>query len=62
MGLSENSGLGTSPDIVEVSKTREAPGILLVEYNNNVIGELARAGKDEYKKYLERIRKKIPTS
>lgn len=30
-----------------MNKLGEAPGILLVEYNNNIIGELARAGKDE---------------
>lgn len=33
----------------------ERPGILLVEYNNNIIGQLAKAGKKEYKKYLDRI-------
>lgn len=38
-----------------MNKLGEAPGILLVEYNNNIIGDLAKAGKEEYKKYLERI-------
>lgn len=38
-----------------MNKLGEAPGILLVEHNNNVIGDLAKAGKEEYKKYLERI-------
>ncbi len=38
-----------------MNKLGEAPGILLVEYNNNIIGQLAKAGKEEYKKYLERI-------
>ena len=38
-----------------LEKLGEAPGILLVEYNNNIIGDLAKAGKNEYKKYLERI-------
>ena len=38
-----------------MNKLGEAPGILLVEYNNNIIGNLAKAGKEEYKKYLERI-------
>ncbi len=38
-----------------MNKLGEAPGILMVEYNNAVIEQLARAGKDEYKKYLERI-------
>ena len=33
----------------------ERPGILLVEYNNNIIGQLAKVGKKEYKKYLDRI-------
>ena len=34
----------------------EIPGVLLVEYNNNIIGELAKAGKSDYKKYLDRIK------
>ena len=38
-----------------LEKLGEAPGILLVEYNNNIIGDLAKAGKNEYKKYLDRI-------
>lgn len=38
-----------------MNKLGEAPGILMVEYNNAVIEQLAKAGKDEYKKYLERI-------
>ena len=38
-----------------MSKLGEAPGILMVEYNNAVIEQLAKAGKNEYKKYLERI-------
>ena len=38
-----------------MNKLGEAPGILLVEHNNNVIGDLAKAGKEVYKKYLERI-------
>ena len=38
-----------------MSKLGEAPGILMVEYNNAVIERLAKAGKDEYKKWLERI-------
>lgn len=38
-----------------MNKLGEAPGILLVEYNNNIIGDLAKAGKEEYKKYLERL-------
>lgn len=38
-----------------MNKLGEAPGILMVEYNNKIIEQLARAGKDEYKKYLERI-------
>mgnify|MGYP000595130479 FL=1 len=38
-----------------MNKLGEAPGILLVEHNNNVIGDLEKAGKEEYKKYLERI-------
>lgn len=38
-----------------MNKLGEAPGILLVEHNNNVIGDLAKAGKEEYKKYLKRI-------
>lgn len=45
-----------------MNKLGEAPGILLVEYNNNIIGELARAGKDEYKKYLERINGELETA
>ena len=32
-----------------MNKLGEAPGILLVEYNNNVIGELARAGRTSIK-------------
>ena len=39
-----------------LEKLGEAPGILLVEYNNNIIGDLAKAGKNEYKKYLDRIK------
>ena len=39
-----------------LEKLGEAPGILLVEYNNNIIGNLAKAGKNEYKKYLDRIK------
>lgn len=39
-----------------MEKLGEAPGILLVEYNNNIIGDLAKAGKNEYKKYLDRIK------
>lgn len=39
-----------------LKKLGEAPGILLVEYNNNIIGDLAKAGKNEYKKYLDRIK------
>ena len=38
-----------------LEKLGEAPGILLVEYNNYIIGDLAKAGKNEYKKYLDRI-------
>lgn len=38
-----------------MNKLGEAPGILLVEYNNKVIEQLSKAGKEEYKKYLERI-------
>ena len=38
-----------------LEKLGEAPDILLVEYNNNIIGDLAKAGKNEYKKYLDRI-------
>ena len=38
-----------------MNKLGEAPGILMVEYNNKIIEQLARAGKNEYKKYLERI-------
>ena len=38
-----------------MNKLGEAPGILMVEYNNEIIGQLAKAGKDEYKKYLQRI-------
>ena len=38
-----------------MNKLGEAPGILMVEYNNAVIEQLAKAGKEEYKKYLERI-------
>ncbi len=38
-----------------MNKLGEAPGILMVEYNNAVIEQLAKAGKDDYKKYLERI-------
>lgn len=38
-----------------MNKLGEAPGILMVEYNNAVIGQLAKAGKNDYKKYLERI-------
>ena len=34
----------------------EIPGVLLVEYNNNIIGDLAKAGKNEYKTYLDRIK------
>ena len=39
-----------------LEKLGESPGILLVEYNNNIIGDLAKAGKNEYKKYLDRIK------
>lgn len=39
-----------------LEKLGEGPGILLVEYNNNIIGDLAKAGKNEYKKYLDRIK------
>lgn len=38
-----------------MNRLGEAPGILMVEYNNAVIEQLAKAGKDEYKKWLERI-------
>ena len=38
-----------------MNKLGEAPGILLVEYNNKIIEQLSKAGKEEYKKYLERI-------
>ena len=38
-----------------MNKLGEAPGILLVEYNNKVIEQLSKAGKEEYNKYLERI-------
>ena len=38
-----------------MNKLGEAPGILLVEYNDKVIEQLSKAGKEEYKKYLERI-------
>lgn len=31
-----------------LEKLGEAPGILLVEYNNNIIGDLAKAGKKKY--------------
>ena len=42
-----------------LEKLGEAPGILLVEYNNNIIGDLAKAGKNEYKKYLDRIQRDL---
>ena len=38
-----------------MNKLGEAPGILLVDYNNKIIEQLATEGKEEYKKYLERI-------
>ena len=45
-----------------MNKLGEAPGILMVEYNNAVVGQLAKAGKDEYKKYLERINGDLETA
>lgn len=45
-----------------MNKLGEAPGILLVEYNNNIIGQLAKAGKEEYKKYLEKINGELETA
>lgn len=33
----------------------EGPAYYVMEYNNKMIENLARAGKEEYKKYLERI-------
>lgn len=38
-----------------MNKMGEAPGVMMIEYNNQVIEGLAKAGKNEYKKYLERI-------
>lgn len=45
-----------------MNKLGEAPGILLVEYNNAVIEQLAKAGKNDYKKYLERINGDLETA
>lgn len=36
-------------------KLGEGPAYFVMEYNNKIIENLARAGKEEYKKYLERI-------
>ena len=34
----------------------DAPAYFVIEHNDNVMTALAKAGKEEYKKYLERIR------
>lgn len=34
----------------------DAPAYFVIEHNDNVMSRLAKAGKEEYKKYLERIR------
>ena len=38
-----------------MAEVGNAPAAYLLEYNNKIISRLARAGKDEYKRYLERI-------
>ena len=38
-----------------VAKVGNSPAAYLLEYNNKIISRLARAGKEEYKKYLDRI-------
>ena len=35
-----------------MNKLGEAPGILMVEYNNAVVGQLAKAGKDGIQEIL----------
>ena len=39
----------------EYLKLGKGPAYFVVEYNNKIIENFARAGNDEYKKYLERI-------
>lgn len=34
----------------------DAPAYFIIEHNDNVMKNLAKAGKEEYKKYLERVR------
>lgn len=38
-----------------IANVGNAPAAYLLEYNNKIISRLARAGKEEYKQYLERI-------
>lgn len=45
-----------------INKLGEAPAILLIDYNNKIIEQLARAGKSEYKIYLERINNELESA